>query len=46
MVTVIPYKSPNKKQQHVGFLKGHIKIPTDFDRMGETEIIEIFEGKV
>ena len=41
MVTVIPY-SPLKKQQRVGFLKGQLRVPADFDRMGEEEIAQIF----
>ena len=32
-------------QQRVGFLKGQIKIPDDFDRMCEEEIIMMFEGQ-
>ena len=45
MVTVIPYAPPQKQQQRVGFLKGQIKIPPDFDRMGEEEIAMMFEGR-
>jgi len=32
-------------QKKIGFLKGQFKIPDDFDRMCETEILEMFEGK-
>jgi len=28
----------------VGFLKGQVSVPDDFDRMGEEAIIEAFEG--
>ena len=45
MVTVVPYTDPGKKQQRVGFMKGQIKIPQDFDRFGETEIVTMFEAK-
>ena len=42
MATVIPFSSA--KKQKTGFLKGQIKFPDDFDRMGENEIIGMFEG--
>jgi hypothetical protein len=29
-------------QKWVGFLKGEIEIPADFDQMGQREIIELF----
>ena len=45
MVTVIPFNQPGKKQQRIGFMKGQIKIPQDFDRYGETEIAKMFEAK-
>jgi len=45
MVMVVPYSTAQKKKQRVGFLKGHIEIPDDFDLLGKTEIIGIFEGK-
>lgn len=44
LVKVIPL-SPQKTIQRVGFMKGQIQIPDDFDRMGQNEIINIFEGK-
>lgn len=31
-------------QRRFGFLKGKIKIPDDFDRMGEDDIASRFEG--
>ena len=43
MVTVIPYM-PQEKHQRVGFLKGQIRVPDDFDRLGESEITLMFEG--
>ena len=43
VVKVIPYTLTQKKKQRVGFLKNMIKIPDDFNRMGETEIIKMFE---
>jgi len=43
MVKVIPM-SPQKDVQRVGFLKGQIQIPADFNQMGQTDIINSFEG--
>lgn len=28
------------KERRLGFMKGPIEVPDDFDRMGETEIVE------
>jgi len=28
----------------IGFMKGRIQVPDDFDRMGEDEIVRLFEG--
>jgi len=42
IVTVTPYVSATKKKQRVGFLKGMIKVPDDFNRMGEAEISAMF----
>lgn len=30
--------------QRLGFLVGQSQIPDDFDRLGQTEIVEAFEG--
>ena len=30
------------KPQRLGFLKGEIEVPDDFDRMGESEIAALF----
>ena len=45
MVTVVPINPVQNQQQRVGFLKGQIKIPADFDRLGEKEIADMFEAK-
>ena len=45
MVKVIPYSSQKTVQKRIGFLKGKIKVPDDFDRMGKNEIIEAFANK-
>ena len=44
MVSVIPYVPPGKQVQRVGFLKGQITIPDDFDRMGDDSIANLFGG--
>ncbi|MDR1831549.1 MAG: type II toxin-antitoxin system prevent-host-death family antitoxin [Fusobacteriaceae bacterium] len=41
MVTVTSY-IPIEPKPRIGFLKGQIKIPKDFDRMGEKEIEAMF----
>ena len=43
VVTVIPYASTQKAKKRVGFLKGMITVPDDFNRMNEKEIVEMFE---
>jgi antitoxin (DNA-binding transcriptional repressor) of toxin-antitoxin stability system len=43
LVTVIPYV-PVASPPRVGFLKGRIAVPSDFDRMGDKEISAMFEG--
>jgi len=44
MVTVMPFQAPQREQKRVGFMKGQIKIPDDFDTMFQDEINEMFEG--
>jgi len=43
IVTVVPYASTQRKMQRVGFYKGPISLPDDFNRMGEESIIKMFE---
>ena len=35
-----------KKRSRVGFLKGQISIPDDFDNMGREKIEAMFEGRL
>lgn len=45
MVKVIPLNAPEPSQiKRFGFLAGQISVPDDFDRMGEAEILKMFEG--
>ncbi len=41
MVKVSAVDAPAEPQR-VGFLKGEIEVPDDFDRMGESEIAALF----
>jgi len=43
MVRVIAIDSPTSGQQkRLGFLAGQFRVPNDFDRMGQEEIVEMF----
>ena len=35
-------KESNPKPQRIGFLKGKIRVPDDFDTMGQEEILSLF----
>ena len=42
---VVPFGAPTpKKMKRLGFLKGELRVPDDFDRMGAGEIESMFEG--
>ena len=43
LVTVSPYAA-TKSSPRVGFLKGAVSVPADFDRMGGEAICNMFEG--
>lgn len=49
MVKVVPLEaakdSKERATQRIGFLKGRFKVPDDFDRMAEAEILDLFEGR-
>jgi antitoxin (DNA-binding transcriptional repressor) of toxin-antitoxin stability system len=44
MVTVSAYRENSTPQNRVGFLKGQLVVPKDFDRMGSDEIASLFDG--
>lgn len=50
MVKVLPLDAPvettqvPRKMQRIGFMKGQIKVPEDFDTMFQDDIIKMFEG--
>ena len=43
MVKVIPFQSVAPKKR-IGFLKGQLTVPADFNSMGQEEIIKTFEA--
>jgi prevent-host-death family protein len=46
LVKVVPLEeAPQPKPQRIGFMKGRINVPDDFDRMFEDEILKMFEGE-
>ena len=46
MVKVIAVDAPaEKKRRRLGFMKGKISVPDNFDRLYEREIEEMFYGK-
>jgi prevent-host-death family protein len=44
MVMVSAYTPPPDPARRLGFLKGRLEIPEDFDSMGQEEIQALFEG--
>ena len=46
MVKVVPLDAEEQpKPQRLGFMRGQIKIPDDFDTMGQEEIERMFYGE-
>ncbi|MGD9617014.1 MAG: type II toxin-antitoxin system Phd/YefM family antitoxin [Alphaproteobacteria bacterium] len=46
LVKVVPLDAPSAREvKRLGFLKGQIKVPDDFDTMFQDEIEEMFYGK-
>lgn len=44
MVKVMALNAPEPSQiKRFGFMAGQIQVPDDFDRMGEEEIVQLFE---
>ena len=44
LVKVVPLDAPVAPQR-IGFMDGEIRVPDDFDRMCEAEIVALFEGE-
>lgn len=34
------------QQKRLGFLKGEIRVPDDFDQMGQNDILDLFHGGI
>jgi prevent-host-death family protein len=46
LVKVVPLSAPEAAQvKRVGFLAGQVRVPADFDRMGEEVIDALFSGQ-
>jgi len=46
LVKVVPIEEPPaKKPRRIGFMKGRISVPDDFDTMGQEEIERMFYGE-
>ena len=46
VVKLVPADAPQPTaKRRIGFLKGQISVPDDFDTMGQEEIIRMFEGE-
>lgn len=45
MVRVVPLETRQEvAKRRIGFMEGKIKVPDDFDTMGQEDIIAMFEG--
>lgn len=43
---VVPLNAPDAgKAKRLGFMAGQLRVPVDFDRMGEGEIEALFDGR-
>jgi prevent-host-death family protein len=42
MARVIPFEATESPADRLGFMKGEIVVPKDFDQMGRDEIISMF----
>jgi prevent-host-death family protein len=46
LVKVVPLSAPEAAQvKRVGFLAGQVRVPADFDRMGDEVINALFSGQ-
>jgi prevent-host-death family protein len=46
LAKVVPLTTPDPgKAKRLGFMAGQLRVPDDFDRMGEEEIGRLFSGK-
>jgi prevent-host-death family protein len=45
MVKVVPLDQSDAPKPRIGFMKGRIKVPLDFDELAREEIATMFEGR-
>lgn len=46
LVKVMRIEAPaSLKVKRLGFLENQLSIPDDFDRMGNTDVVKLFEGR-
>ena len=46
MVKVIPFSAVEiGMERRLGFMSGEISVPDDFDRMDDSQIVALFEGR-
>lgn len=41
---LVPVSSTTSQQKRIGFLKGELKVPDDFDQMGNEVLVSLFNG--
>jgi prevent-host-death family protein len=45
VVKVVPLDQAEAPKSRIGFMKGRLTVPDDFDTMGQEEIEAMFEGR-
>jgi len=45
VVKVVPLDQAEAPRSRIGFMKGRLTVPDDFDTMGQDEIEAMFEGR-
>jgi prevent-host-death family protein len=45
VVKVVPLDQAEAPKSRIGFMKGRLTVPDDFDTMGQDEIEAMFEGR-
>jgi prevent-host-death family protein len=45
VVKVVPLNQADAPKSRIGFMKGRLTVPDDFDTMGQEEIEAMFEGR-
>lgn len=45
LVKVVPLDQPDAPKPRIGFMKGRIKVPDDFDSLAQDEIEALFTGR-